>query len=164
MNVKLFNRILSIIALLIALVILIVTITFFSVTKGTYSSYRKNDPSPEKITKATSGKENGVNAFTDIGQIRSPTKITTQTEEPSVVVLTPWFSYPENDRALFEELSQKEKKIRSIFSTYFSSMTLSQIREKGENTVKKELLEKINEELVMGQIHAVYFNDYIFID
>lgn len=85
-------------------------------------------------------------------------------DEQVVIVVSPWFSYPAEDKALFEELSLKERQIKSIFTNYFSALTFSQIRAKGENLIKEELLQKINENLVMGQIRAVYFNDYIFIE
>ncbi len=110
------------------------------------------------------GKEKSMNAFTDIGQLRIFTKQISEKDEQVVIVVSPWFSYPAEDKALFEELSLKERQIKSIFTNYFSALTFSQIRAKGENLIKEELLQKINENLVMGQIRAVYFNDYIFIE
>jgi flagellar FliL protein len=126
------------------------------------SAYRKTDPSPKKIVNMSAGKENSVDAFTDMDQIRVVTK--DDDGNSSVVVVTPWFSYPTGDKTLFEELSQKDRLIKSIFVNYFSSMTLNEIRAKGEQGVKNELLKKINGELVMGKIRAVYFDEYIFID
>ena len=34
----------------------------------------------------------------------------------------------------------------------------------GEDKVKKELIQKINEELMLGSISAMYFNEYIFLN
>ena len=118
----------------------------------------------KKITNMNTGKEKSMNAFTDIGQLRIFTKQISEKDEQVVIVVSPWFSYPAEDKALFEELSLKERQIKSIFTNYFSALTFSQIRAKGENLIKEELLQKINENLVMGQIRAVYFNDYIFIE
>ena len=156
MNLNKLNRFLFALAAAILLTIIIVTIAFYIFTKeNPASAYRKSDPSP---------KEKSMNAFTDIGQLRIFTKQISEKDEQVVIVVSPWFSYPAEDKALFEELSLKERQIKSIFTNYFSALTFSQIRAKGENLIKEELLQKINENLVMGQIRAVYFNDYIFIE
>ena len=116
---------------------------------------------PEAIRK---GKEDAVDAFTDISQIRIQTRVESEDEEPAVIVVSPWFSYPAGDQQLFEELSQKERQMRGIFSGYFSSRTSKDLMDKGEVKIKEELLDEINAQLVMGKIRAVYFNDYIFIN
>lgn len=164
-KIETVNRILSLIAGIIAVVIVTVTITAFAVSKGKPGkNYRRADPNPQKVTNMNKGKEDAVDAFTDFKQIRIQTKVESENEESTVVVVSPWFSYPSGDQALFEELSQKERQMRGIFTSYFSSLTSKEIQDKGEARIKEELLEKINSQLVMGKIRAVYFNDYIFID
>jgi flagellar FliL protein len=163
MKNEMLNKILSLIAAALALGIVTVSAVFLIERNGRMeSAYRKTDPSPKKIVNMSAGKENSVDAFTDMDQIRVVTK--DDDGNSSVVVVTPWFSYPTGDKTLFEELSQKDRLIKSIFVNYFSSMTLNEIRAKGEQGVKNELLKKINGELVMGKIRAVYFDEYIFID
>lgn len=164
-KLELINRILVLIASIIGATIIIATLTALAVTKGVPGkNYRKADPDPQKVTNMNKGKENAVDAFTDFRQIRVQTKVESEEEEPTVIVVCPWFSYPSGDKALFEELSQKERQIRSIFINYFSERTSREILEKGEGRIKEDLLEIINGQLVMGKIRAVYFNDYIFID
>lgn len=164
-KLELINKILSLIASAIAAIIVVATLTAFAVAKGKPGkNYRKADPDPHKVTNMNKGMENAVDAFTDFRQIRIQTRIESEEEEPAVIVVSPWFSYPAGDKALFEELSQKERQMRAIFATYFSEFTSREILEKGETRVKEELLERINSQLVMGKIRAVYFNDYIFID
>ncbi|MDO4505874.1 MAG: flagellar basal body-associated FliL family protein [Spirochaetales bacterium] len=164
-KLELINRILVLIASIIGATIVIATLTALAVTKGIPGkNYRKADPDPQKVTNMNKGKENAVDAFTDFRQIRVQTKVESEEEEPTVIVVCPWFSYPSGDKALFEELSQKERQIRSIFINYFSERTSREILEKGEGRIKEDLLEIINGQLVMGKIRAVYFNDYIFID
>ena len=46
---------------------------------------------------------------------------------------------------------------------YFAGHTQKEILSLGEKKVKEELLFKINEQLVMGKISALYFDDYIFL-
>lgn len=165
MKAERLNRILAGTAAAIALGIAGVTAAFFIRSKGDVEArYRKADPSPQKIVNMSAGKENSVDAFTDLGQIRVSSKRISQAQDPAVIVVSPWFSYPTGDKTLFEELSQKERLIRSLFIQYFSSLTLDEIRARGENAVKEDLLYKINAELVMGKVRAVYFNEYIFID
>lgn len=167
MNLNKLNRFLLALAAAIILTIIIITIAFYIFTKeNPASAYRKSDPSPKMITNMNAGKEKSMDAFTDIGQLRIFTRQDSEDKDDSrvVIVVSPWFSYPAEDKALFEELSLKERQIKAVFTNYFSALTFTQIRAKGENLIKEELLKKINENLVMGQIRAVYFNDYIFIE
>ncbi|MBP3367756.1 MAG: flagellar basal body-associated FliL family protein [Treponema sp.] len=165
MKAEQLNKILLGTAAAVALAIAGITAAFFIKSKGAVEAhYRKSDPSPQKIVNMSAGKENSVDAFTDLGQIRISSKRISENQEPAIIVVSPWFSYPAGDKTLFEELSQKERQIRAQFTQYFSSMTLDEIRAKGESEVKEDLLRRINAELVMGKVRAVYFNEYIFID
>ena len=42
--------------------------------------------------------------------------------------------------------------------------TLEELKSKGENFVKLELLKKINSNLVLNQIKEIYFEEYVFFD
>lgn len=164
-KLELLNKILAWVASGIAAIIIIATLTAFAVAKGVPGkNYRKADPDPQKVTNMNRGKENSVDAFTDFRQIRVQTKVESEDEKPTVIVICPWFSYPSGDKQLYEELSQKERQMRSIFINYFTERTSREIIERGEGRIKEDLLEIINGQLVMGKIRAVYFNDYIFID
>ena len=164
-KIDMLNRILAITAGTISAAIAIATITAFAASGGKPGkNYRRADPDPMKMTNRSKGKEDAVDAFTDISQIRIQTRVESEDEEPAVIVVSPWFSYPAGDQQLFEELSQKERQMRGIFSGYFSSRTSKDLMDKGEVKIKEELLDEINAQLVMGKIRAVYFNDYIFIN
>lgn len=165
MNYKLLNKILSFTAAIIALIIIIGTITTFTIKKGTLQkTYRRADPDPQKIVNMNKNKEDAVDAWTDFKQIRTQTKKESEDIESVVIVISPWFTYSAEDKILFEELSQKERQIRSIFINYFTEFTYKEILSKGEIKIKEELLDRINSQLVIGKIRAVYFNDYIFIE
>ena len=164
-KIDVLNRILAITAGTISAAIAIAPITAFAASGGNLGkNYRRADPDPMKMTNRSKGKEDAVDAFTDISQIRIQTRVESEDEEPAVIVVSPWFSYPAGDQQLFEELSQKERQMRGIFSGYFSSRTSKDLMDKGEVKIKEELLDEINAQLVMGKIRAVYFNDYIFIN
>lgn len=176
MKLKTLNKILIAVAAFIALVILGVTIAFFIESGGIpEAAYRRADPAPQQVIVESGNAGESVDAFTGIGRLRmfaksaagdgSGSRASSDGEDVvSVIVITPWFSYPAGNRALFEELSQKIMHIRSIFTDYFLSMTLDEIKAKGELRIKDELLEEINDSLVMGQIRAVYFSEYLFIE
>ena len=57
----------------------------------------------------------------------------------------------------------RKKKIMALFLDYFAGHTQKELLSLGEKKVKEELLFKINEQLVMGKISALYFDDYIFL-
>ena len=63
-----------------------------------------------------------------------------------------------------EELAQKERQEKSIIIGYFSSYTKEELMAMGEQKVKEGIREKINEQMVMGQISSVYFDDYMFFE
>ena len=82
----------------------------------------------------------------------------------SLLVVAPWFSYPSNNIQLYEELAQKEKQAKSLVIGYFSSYTRDELLAMGEQKVKDGIKHKINEQLVLGQITDVYFDDYMFFE
>ena len=44
------------------------------------------------------------------------------------------------------------------------SYTKSDLISKGEKKIKEELRDQINDQLVLGKINSVYFDQYIFFD
>ena len=155
------NKALATVAVVIAIAIVAVTAVFYVRHKGHVEpSYRRVQPVPQNSTHSKTQED----AFADVGQIRVFAKKAEGDESTPLVVVSPWFSYPEGDRQLYEELSSKEKQIRAVVAGYFAALTMDEARHKGEAQVKEELLQLINTNLVMGKIRAVYFNEYIFID
>ena len=47
---------------------------------------------------------------------------------------------------------------------YFSGYTEKELLAKGERNVKEELCSLINEQLVLGKIKNVYFDQYLFFE
>ncbi len=125
--------------------------------------YRRTDPSPEQAIHKSSGGSK-VDAYNKLGQIRAMTRPQEEGKQGAVVVVTPYFTYPEGDIPLFEELSQKERMAKSIIYDYFAERTQKELLSTGEKKIKAELLEQINSQLVMGKIGAIYFSEYIFFE
>ena len=121
------------------------------------SGLRRIDPAPVQIEKS-SASASGV--YEDIGQLRAVTA-----DIPAVtLIVTPYFSYPVQDKAFFEEIVQKKRRIRSLVLNYFALYTKDELLQIGEPRVKQDLIDKINAELTLGNITVLYFNEYLFLN
>lgn len=148
-------------AVLFALIFIIVAGTIF-VFAGRQAQpgkgLRNAEPAPEVAP-------DQFETYTDIGQIRAVTSAGPEADGQRVtIILEPWFAYETADTAFREELAGKRQKIRSIFTNYFLSRTYDQLVRTGESGVKAELLSQLNNELVMGHIDALYFEQYLFLE
>lgn len=163
--VKKLQKILTLIAIAIAVIIVMGSILTLVKNKNSPTdNFRHSDPTPQKIINKSRRTSEKLTAYTDIGQIRATTKPESKDENGVLVIIEPWFSYPEGDTILFEEIAQKEKKERAIITDFFSRHTIKELRSIGEKAVKEELLSLINAELVLGKLRGIYFNEYIFFE
>ncbi|WP_294428728.1 flagellar basal body-associated FliL family protein [uncultured Treponema sp.] len=117
---------------------------------------RHEDPLPKSVAASKT-------AFNEIGQIRVFTK-EDENQQKSVIVLIPWFEYDGTDNSFYEELDRKHLNLKSILMNYFQNHTKHELMQLGEEKIKTELKEKVNESLVLGKITGIYFNDYLFLD
>lgn len=154
----------ALLTLIAAAVIFIVAGTAVALTKNRTpgADYRKADPEPKEVINMSKEKNAKVAAYTQLGEIRAVCKSEDGEQKGTLVLVRPWFSYPDGDTVLFEELSDKARKLKVIFSDYFASHTETELRVLGETKVKEELCRLINAELVLGKISSVYFDVYIF--
>jgi len=127
-------------------------------------AYRKADPTPQKVINLSAATSTKVAAYTSLGQIRAVTKSPDAKTPGTIVVVAPWFAYPDGDETLVEELSDKSRHEKAIISEYFESYTVKQLHSMGEKKVKEDLLNLINAELALGKISAVYFDSYVFFE
>lgn len=157
-NFSLFQKILLIIiAVIIVFVLFASAIIITAKPEQVGKGLRKIDPSPVTVEKK-GGSTTSV--YTDLGQLRAITA-----DNPVVVIIvTPYFSYPANDKAFFEEIAQKKLQLKSVILNYFSVHEKAELIKMGEDKVKKELIQKINDELILGSITALYFEDYNFLN
>lgn len=158
-NFSTVQKILIICCAVILLFVLLTTVALL--ISGKFEpgkDYRKADISPAKLAKAD--KTGNTEVFTDLGTIRTGTR-----DEQSIpIVIKPYFSYPADDTQYYEELCRKTRKMQLLISQYFADFTKEQLLENGEQKVKQDILMLINDELVLGQIPAIYFEQYIFFD
>ncbi len=159
-----FNRILLII--LIALIVIFVGGTAVSIAKNggeIKSKYRHADPTPKQVINTSLKTNSRLSAYTDVGQIRTVTK-GSDSRTGILLLVSPWFSYQANDTALFEELAQKDKLEKSIIIGFFSEYTKDELLAMGEQKIKEDIKNRINNELVLGKIKDVYFDQYLFFE
>ena len=160
---KIDRILLYIIIFLSVLIILGTAISFATKKAGFGKNLRSQDPSPENIT--VINKKNGENdaAFNELGRLRIVTASPSQDEAGTTLVVHPWISYPD-DSQFYEELYKKRSAIKSEITSYFSSRTKDQLIQNGEDEIKKQLSERINQNLSLGKITGLYFTEYIFFE
>lgn len=139
----------------ILFVIIFVSAYFlFSKPDDKINEYRKVD-NPVNLQKSVD-----YSVFSDFGRLRTFTA-----DNPQIpVVVLPFISYKTENSFLYEELCQKQRKIRTIILQFFTQKTQKELFSMGEEIVKSELLKLINKELAMGKIEALYFEEYIFLE
>ncbi len=156
------NTILTAIVIALCALIFISSIAAFIAGKRPGMNLRRSDPSSVEQIK---GADENLNAFKEFGTLRIITMPNEGSQEnASVLVVTPWFSYEGSDSAFYEELVSRKRLFASFFVEYFSSRSKNALLSIGEKNIKQELLDKFNSELRLGQLSAIYFDDYIFLD
>lgn len=108
--------------------------------------------------------ENDTTAYFNLGTIRLTTAPGKKVADGTVMVISPWLSYPQGDTVFYEELSRKRGILKGVFSAYFTERTKNQLLGKTEEKITAELLEEINARLNLGKISGINFTDYIFLE
>lgn len=158
------NKILLSVALVIVAVIISGTLIAFATNKAhPGASLRTIDPTPEE-SNIISQNSQEFDSFVGLPRIRATTKPSEQDEEDrgTPLVLTLWFPYPKDDTAFYEELSRKSGTMTTLIVSYFAEHTERELRSRGEEKVKKDLLEILNTQLVLGKINSLYFTEYVY--
>ncbi len=127
-------------------------------------TYRKADPEPQQVVNLSKKKGTGLEAYTELGQMRVVTRAEDSDGYGSILIVAPWFTYPEEDTELFEEIVKKERMEKSVINEYFANRSRYQLLSMGEENVKNDILDLINQQLVLGKIEKIYFSQYLFIE
>jgi flagellar protein FliL len=118
----------------------------------------KRNPSPEEVAAREGSGKTAI--FADIGILRAATA----DSKPVTIVVSPFLPYPADDVPLSEELVSKNRANRAAITGWFRAHTLKEISRLGEEGVKRELLELVNANLVLGKLQAIYFEEYMVIE
>lgn len=157
METKTINKINLVLFILIGIILFV--IIFISLFHFLYKP--TNEVKYRKIDNPTEIKKNlDYSLFSDFGRLRTYTD-----DNPQIpIVILPFLSYKTENSFLYEELCQKQRKIKSIILQYFTQKTQSELFSLGEEKVKFEILAQINNELSMGKIESIFFEEYIFLE
>jgi len=160
-NDVIFNRV------LLAIIGLLVTFIFVG-TIFVLSNKKENTPevliSKGKAVNLAAPANSDVVEYYKLDTIRIICAVEKGKEDfGAVFVVTPWLSYPMGDTVFFEEIARKQGTLKAIFTQYFTEKTQAQILSLGEEKIKSDLMEKINAQLSLGQVSALFFTDFIFL-
>lgn len=158
------NRLLMLIAASLAVLIILVTAAAIASGKRPGAEYRHRDPDGVQSLR---GSEAELREFKEFGTLRLrtlPRSDDDGAEKGSLLIVTPWLSYEERGPDFYEELVSKKKLFGAYFTEYFSSRTKNELLSLGEKNVKQMLLDKMNAELILGKLSALYFDDYMFME
>jgi flagellar basal body-associated protein FliL len=120
----------------------------------------RNAPAPRPVSGPAQPAPADAAMFTGLGRLRCPTAGPT----PGTVILQAAFPYDPDDRPFSEELASRVRDFRSLSTEYFAAFTPEEIRHKGDDEVKADLLAQYNALLRLGRIGTLYFNEYMLID
>lgn len=165
---KKLDKILSIIV-----IILLITIfagTVFALLKNKKSFQKQKQLiSQGKAVSLMAPKNDNQFSYFNLGSLRVLTKPENDSLQETqnmgtVLLVTPWISYPSDDTIFFEEISRKKTVIAGIIQDYFSNHSKQELLSQTEVTIEENLLLEINNHLSLGTINQIYFTDYIFLD
>ena len=165
---KKLDKILSIIV-----IILLITIfagTVFALLKNKKSFQKQKQLiSQGKAVSLMAPKNDNQFSYFNLGSLRVLTKSENDSLQETqnmgtVLLLTPWISYPSDDTIFFEEISRKKTVIAGIIQDYFSDYSKLELLTQTEVKIEENLIKEINNHLSLGKIQQIYFTDYIFLD
>lgn len=165
---KKLDKILSIIV-----IILLITIfagTVFALLKNKKSFQKQKQLiSQGKAVSLMAPKNDNQFSYFNLGSLRVLTKSENDSLQETqnmgtVLLVTPWISYPSDDTIFFEEISRKKTVIAGIIQDYFSGYSKLELLTQTEVKIEENLIKEINNHLSLGKIQQIYFTDYIFLD
>ena len=102
----------------------------------------------------------GEQVFTGIGRLR----ISTADSQPGIVIIFPSFVYHPEDRAFSEELALRIREFRNIITEYIGSFSIAELESLSEETIRAEILRRLNAILRLGQIETMFFSDFMIVE
>lgn len=165
---KKLDKILSIIV-----IILLITIfagTVFALLKNKKSFQKQKQLiSQGKAVSLMAPKNDNQFSYFNLGSLRVLTKSENDSLQETqnmgtVLLVTPWLSYPSDDTIFFEEISRKKTVIAGIIQDYFSDYSKMELLTQTEVKIEENLIKEINNHLSLGKIQQIYFTDYIFLE
>jgi flagellar basal body-associated protein FliL len=146
------NGVLSYCILVIVLIIIIGTFVFF------VGNLFKNENSENSTSVDGEIVFDSKEVYKKLGKIRTSTK------DGIPLVVSIYFPFDKNDTEFYEEISVKNESLKAIISGYFVVYTYDDLKTKGENFIKEEILRKMNDKLVLSKIEELFFEEFVYFD
>ena len=165
---KKLDKILSIIVIILLITIFVGTVFALLKNKKSFQK-QKQLISQGKAVSLMAPKNDNQFSYFNLGSLRVLTKPENDSLQETqnmgtVLLVTPWISYPSDDTIFFEEISRKKTVIAGIIQDYFSDYSKLELLTQTEVKIEENLLLEINNHLSLGTINQIYFTDYIFLD
>lgn len=151
---RLFKLLRTIIVLLIA-VIIIGTVAAF--VKKVRVTALEGLIDRDTATAYTPPKEYAL--YGDLGQLRA----VTVDNPPVTVIVKPFLEYKASDTAFQEELVAKKDSLKKAVLDWFSLESAYRLSSELPQNIKQALIDQINQKLVLGKIHNIYFEEFIIL-
>lgn len=137
--------------LIVFLVVLIISGTLIVFLRKDNSSLKSEAP----VYSAHVLRE-GKAIYSEFKQIRT----ISADKEPATIVLNPFLEYDAGNIPLREEIVQKKEVLKNVITSWFLQRSWYNIETQKESDIKKALLIEINNNLKMGHISAIYFEEF----
>jgi len=98
----------------------------------------------------------GKDIYSEFKQIRT----ISSDKEPATIVLNPFLEYDADNIPLREEIVQKKEVLKTVITSWFLQRSWYSIETQKESDIKNALLTEINNNLKMGHISAIYFEEF----
>ena len=138
------------------LIICIVISALLFIAGTIYGVFIRANP-PNSFYETISQKDGEGQTFIGIGQLR----VSTADPQPGTVIIFVSFTYHPSDKAFSEELALRIRDFRQIIVEYFGSYSVLELQILDEDSLKKELLDRFNSILRLGQIEALFLGDFM---
>ncbi|MEL3906165.1 MAG: flagellar basal body-associated protein FliL [Treponema sp.] len=143
------------------LLCIIITVLVALIVIGTGAAFIKkrfrHTGTPEQKTAYLPPKEYAL--YGDLGQIRA----VTADMPPITVVLKPFLEYKASDTAFQEELVNKKEYLKKAVIDWISLESAYRLSSELPQDIKQALIRRINEQLILGQIHNIYFEEFVIL-
>ena len=121
--------------------------------------FRTNPTIPEEERQIISERTAEGQIFKGIGTIRVPT----MDSHPGMVIISVSFVYHPEDKTFSEELVLRIGDFRDIVGGYIGSLSIAELQQSSEESIKVELLRRFNAILRLGKIETLYFGDFMIV-
>ena len=152
---KLFKLLRIVIIILIAAIVIGTVIAFVKKTKERASGRQEE----EVDAGGTYIPPKEYALYGDLGQLRA----VTADNPPITVVIKPFLEYKASDTAFQEELVAKKEALKKNILDWFSLESAYRLSSELPQDIKQALMERINKQLILGQIHNIYFEEFVIL-